>query len=150
MSTHPVLGENSFEWLGTTYRVILDSKATGGSLSIVDSVSPVNSGPPRHVHHNEDETFYILSGECEIWLEGKTFVAGVGESAFIPRGKEHTFRVIGSQPGRHLVILNPGGFENFFAEMAAGQFRIPDDMPKIEESAIRHHLSFTGPPLGVQ
>jgi hypothetical protein len=45
------------------------------------------------------------------------------------------------------VILTPGGFEGFFAEMAAGQFRMPEDMAAIEESARRHHLRFTGPPL---
>jgi hypothetical protein len=51
-------------------------------------------------------------------------------------------------PSRHLVILTPGGFEDFFADMAAGKFQIPQDMDRIAESARRHHLRFTGPPLG--
>ena len=74
-------------------------------------------------------------------------MAGPGESVFIPRGIEHTFKVVGDEPSRHLVILTPGGFEGFFADMAAGQCRIPEDMPAIEESARRHNLTFTGPPL---
>ncbi|XKM38409.1 hypothetical protein A4U53_005220 (plasmid) [Rhizobium ruizarguesonis] len=41
-----------------------------------------------------------------------------------------------------------GGFEDFFADMAAGKFQIPQDMNRIAESAGRHHLRFTGPPLG--
>ena len=45
--------------------------------------------------------------------------------------------------------MTPGGFEGFFAEMAAGQFAIPDDMAQIEESAARFNLSFVGPPLSV-
>lgn len=135
------------EWLGVTYKTILAPEDTGGAMSIVDSTSPIGSGPPRHIHHNEDETFVILTGTCRVWLEGEEKVLQSGESAFIPRGKEHTFKVIGNEPCRHLVILTPGGFEGFFADMAAGQFAIPDDMPAIVESGERHNMTFTGPPM---
>ena len=134
-------------WLGVTYRTILTPEESGGSASIVDSVSPPQSGPPRHVHEREDEIFIVLTGRCLFWLEGESFERGAGETAFIPRGREHTFKVVSAEPSRHLIILTPGGFEGFFAEMAAGQFQIPQDMDKIVESAARHHLRFTGPPL---
>jgi quercetin dioxygenase-like cupin family protein len=142
-----VLGENAVQWLGVSYRTILSTEATRGAMSITDSVSPAGSGPPRHVHHEEDETFVVLAGECEFWVAGETFTRGEGEAAFIPRGTEHTFRVIGGQQGRHLLILTPGGFEGFFVEMARGRYRIPEDMGEITECAARYHLSFTGPPL---
>jgi hypothetical protein len=58
--------------------------------------------------------------------------------------------VLGSEPCRHLVILTPGGFEGFFADMAQGRFRIPEDMEQIGASAARHSLRFTGPPLGAE
>jgi quercetin dioxygenase-like cupin family protein len=116
-------------------------------MSITDSVSPAGSGPPRHVHHGEDETFVILSGACEFWVAGETFQRREGETAFVPRGTEHTFRVVGDQPSRHLLILTPGGFEGFFVEMARGRYRIPDDMERIIECGARYGLSFTGPPL---
>ena len=139
--------DGAIEWLGVKYKNILGPEQTGGTMSIVDSWSPAGSGPPRHVHQNEDETFVILTGTCRFWLDGEEFTAGAGESVFIPRGKEHTFKVIGNEPCRHLVILTPGGFEGFFADMAAGQFAIPDDMPVIVESGERHNMTFTGPPL---
>jgi quercetin dioxygenase-like cupin family protein len=135
-------------WLGVTYNTILPTSASGGAMSIVDSTAPAGSGPPRHIHEREDEVFIVLTGRCEFWLEGARFVKGPGETAFIPRGREHTFRVIGDEPSRHMVVLTPGGFEGFFADMARGQFRIPEDMGKIEASARAHHLKFTGPPLG--
>jgi quercetin dioxygenase-like cupin family protein len=137
----------AIEWLGVTYRTILAPEATGGRISIVDSTSPAGSGPPRHVHEREDELFVVLTGQCEFWLEGQRFVSGPGETAFVPRGANHTFRVIGDVPSRHLLILTPGGFEGFFADMARGRFRIPEDMAEIEASARAHHLKFTGPPL---
>ncbi len=144
-----ILGPDAIEWLGVHYRTILTTAATNGAMSITDSVSPSGSGPPRHVHHDADETFVMLTGDAEFWLEGERVARGPGQTAFVPRGKEHTFRVVSDVPARHLVILTPGGFEGFFAEMAAGQFRIPEDMPAIAEIASRHQLTFTGPPLGI-
>ena len=136
------------EWLGTRFRVLLPSAATAGGICVVDSWAPATFGPPRHIHDDADETFVVLTGELIFWLEGETFRAGPGESVHIPRGREHTFRVTDDGPSRHLVILTPGGFEGFFADMAAGQFAIPEEMGPIEESAARHSLRFTGPPLG--
>lgn len=145
-----ILGQDAIEWLGVQYKTILTTDATGGTMSITDTVSPPNSGPPRHVHQDADETFVLLTGETEFWLEGETFARGPGETAFVPRGKQHTFRVIGDLPSRHLIILTPGGFEGFFAEMAAAQLRIPDDMEIINLIASRYDLVFTGPPLGAE
>ncbi|OIQ28886.1 MAG: cupin [Alphaproteobacteria bacterium MedPE-SWcel] len=145
-----VLGPGSIEWLGTHYRTTLTTAETGGVMSITDSVSPPGSGPARHIHHDADETFVILTGDAEFWLAGERFVRGPAQTVFIPRGTEHTFRILSDTPCRHLVILTPGGFEGFFAEMAEGQFRIPQDMPAIEDSAARHNLTFTGPPLGAE
>lgn len=143
-------GQGVHEWLGVRYKTILSPSESGGAISIVDSESPAGSGPPRHIHDREDEVFVVLTGECEFWLEGLTFRKGPGETAFIPRGREHTFRVAGDTPSRHLVILTPSGFEGFFAEMAQSRFRIPEDMEKVGASAARHHLRFTGPPLGAE
>lgn len=145
--TGSLLGPDAVEWLGVHYRTILATADTGGAMSITDSVSPPGSGPPRHIHHDADETFVVLTGDAEFWIEGERFTRGPGETAFIPRGKEHTFRIVSKVPCRHLVILTPGGFEGFFAEMAAGACRIPDDMPQIVEIGNRYNIEFTGPPL---
>lgn len=142
-----ILGPDAIEWLGTSYRTILSTADSGGAMSILDTVSPAGSGPPRHIHHDADETFILLSGDAEFWLEGERFTRGPGDTVFVPRGAEHTFRVVSDTPSRHMIVFTPGGFEGFFAEMAAGAFRIPQDMPAIAEAGARHHLSFTGPPL---
>lgn len=140
--------DSEVEWAGSTYQTILRKENSGGAMSIVDSTSQPNVGPPRHVHEAADEAFVVLSGEVEFWLDGETFRRGPGETAFIPRGVEHTFRVVSDTPSRHLVILTPGGFEGFFYAMAAGNFQVPADMPQIDQEASRFNLRFTGPPLG--
>lgn len=108
------LGAGTVDWLGTRYRTILSPEDTGGTMSIVDSVSPPGSGPPRHIHHDADEAFVTLSGDAEFWLEGAQFHCGPGQSVFVPRGADHTFRIVSDVPSRHLIILTPGGFEGFF------------------------------------
>ncbi len=140
---------DTIEWLGVTYRTILSPKQSRGAMSILDSTAPVTTQPARHIHEREDEIVIVLTGQCEFWVEGVRFVKGPGETAFVPRGSEHTFRVIGGQPSRHLIVLTPGGFEGFFADMARGQFRIPEDVLEIEASARAHHMKITGPPLGM-
>jgi quercetin dioxygenase-like cupin family protein len=141
------IDDTTLNWRGVLYKNLLPREATGGAISVVDSLSPVGSGPPQHVHEAEDETFVMLTGRCKFWLEGDIFEKGPGESVYVPRGSAHTFQIIGDQPSRHLVILTPGGFEAFFTEMAEGQFNIPEDMAAIEEAAKRYNLRFTGPPL---
>jgi quercetin dioxygenase-like cupin family protein len=139
--------DGALDWLGTKYKTLLSIDASGGHISVTDSLSPPYSGPPRHIHHDADETFVLITGKIGFWLDGKTRICEAGSSFFIPRGTPHTFLVLSDTPSRHLVIMTPGGFEGFFAEMAAGKYAIPDDMPRIEESAARFNLSFVGPPL---
>ena len=94
-----------------------------------------------------DVALIVVTGEGEVVVDGETFTVAAGQALLIPKGREHTFRVVGDKPSRHLLILTPGGFEGFFADMAQGGFRIPEDMPAVLESAARHHLTFTGPPI---
>ena len=150
MTQGELSGPVSHEWLGVHYKTIFSPAESGGAMSIVDSESPAGSGPPGHIHDREDEVFIVLTGGCEFWLDGQRFRKGPGEAAFIPRGREYTFRVVGDRPSRHLLVLTPGGFEGFFAEMARGGFRIPEDMDQVGASAARHNLRFTGPPLGAE
>ena len=145
MFDHPFDAQHA--WLGVQYKTILTTDETGGAMSITDSLGPAGSGPPRHVHDDADESFVMLTGHADFWVQGEIRRLGPGESLFVPRGAEHTFRVTDDGPSRHLIILTPGGFEAFFAEMARGRFAIPNDIERIVEAGARHHLRFTGPPL---
>lgn len=136
------------QWMGTTYTVLLSEPETGGAFALVDSVTEAGYGPPRHVHENEDEAFFILSGDVEFWTRDGTVLKGPGEAAFMPRGVEHAFRVAGEQPARMLTMLTPGGFEAYFLEMGRNGYRIPEDMVAVAGSAAGYGVTFTGPPLG--
>lgn len=140
---------DTVQWQGTRFKTLLDGADTNGQMSVLDTVSPPKSGPPLHVHHDADETFIALSGDIEMIVGGKRFSLSPGQAAFVPRGVDHTFRVTSDKPSRHLIILTPGGFEGFFAEMAKHQYKIPEDMEPILAAGKKYHLDFTGPPLEV-
>lgn len=135
----------SVVWMGTEYWTTLTKTDSAGLIGIFESRVSAGEGPPIHIHHNEDEVLHVLEGEYEFWLDGKTTRGGPGTSVFLPRGVPHTFRVIGERPGRNLAILTPGGFESFFAEVAARDLAIPRDMAALTELGTLYGLEFVGP-----
>ena len=50
------------------------------------------AGPPPHVQHREDESFYALEGEYEFLVEGCTLRVSVGFLIYIPKGNLHTHK----------------------------------------------------------
>src|ERR671929_168065 len=72
-----------------------------------------------HIHHREDEAFWLLEGRLTVRCGDSTFTAEPGSFTLLPRGVPHTFLVEGDTPARLLSICTPGGFERYFA--AAGR-----------------------------
>src|SRR2546428_693692 len=68
---------------------------------------------PPHVHHREDELFYVLEGEITIEIGEKTHVVGAGATVLAPRDVPHGFTVTSPQPVHYLIVYTPGGFEGF-------------------------------------
>jgi quercetin dioxygenase-like cupin family protein len=127
------------------------ARQTGGAFGLIEQFAPVGTGSPYHVHRGEDETFYILDGELEFISEGRRFVSGAGGYVFLPRNTPHGFRVVGGSPARFLILVTPGGFEEFVTAMGepASELRVPEmtapDMAKLTALAAKHGLEILGP-----
>lgn len=133
-------------WNGDKIQVLLDKSETDDSMGIFTVEVDGPKGPPRHVHEDADEAFYVLEGEAEVLVDGETKTIAAGEAGFAPKGKEHTFRLTGEEGGKVLVVVTPGGFEGFFK--ATVDLKLPDQMPELEKISKEHGQVFTGPPLG--
>jgi mannose-6-phosphate isomerase-like protein (cupin superfamily) len=92
------------------------AESTGGAYGLFESLIAPKSSPPLHVHHGEDEAFYVLEGAFTMVCGEETFSAGPGSFVFLPRGIPHTFVLESDTPGRMLTLLTPGGGERFFVE----------------------------------
>jgi mannose-6-phosphate isomerase-like protein (cupin superfamily) len=100
-------------------KVLLRSEESGGHVSVIESVSPVDfPGPPLHIH-DFDEAFYVIEGELTFQLEDRLFTAGPGELAFAPRNVPHTYANRSGAPARFVLVCTPAGFERYFARMEA-------------------------------
>jgi mannose-6-phosphate isomerase-like protein (cupin superfamily) len=99
----------------------LEGPDTAGSLCLAIAETPPGAGPPPHMQHGEDEVFVVLQGTLEFLTDSGWVEAPAGTVAFVPRGARHTFRNAGAIPSRHLVMVLPSGFEDFYGE-AAGLF----------------------------
>ncbi len=97
-------------WLGSLTTIKATGKETGGRYTLVEVLEPEGADGPLHVHHREDEAFWILEGELTFQIGDETLKAGPGSFVFGPKGIPHTYRV-DSGPAKLLYILSPAGFE---------------------------------------
>ena len=146
----PFLGpfdENDAQWfLGSQVWLRTTSAQTGGALGLIEQLVPPGLGSPYHVHHNEDEAFYVLDGEIRFFSEGNSWVLGKGGFAFLPRGIPHGFRTEGDAPSRSLILATPAGFEEFVAELSSVEPPTgPPDMAGLMEAAGRYGVEILGP-----
>src|SRR5579864_9048091 len=132
-------------------RVKATGEQTGGAYGLVHQILPAGFASPWHLHHAEDETFYVLAGEIT-FLCGDTRVEGdAGTFVYGPRGIPHGFRVTASAPARLLLMNTPAGFEQFVLALsapAAGDAPPsagPPDMEKLIAMAARYHIEILGP-----
>ena len=98
-----------------TYKI--PSQQTGGAYSLFEITAQPGVGPPPHVQHREDESFYVLEGEYEFSIGEDVLRVGAGSLIYVPKGTLHAHKNVGEGVGRMLVSQTPGGlYERFFEE----------------------------------
>ena len=113
-------GRQSLEqsvWYSGHLMTFLATGDTQGRFALIESVARKGNVPPPHIHHREDETFYVLEGEITVSVGDRTIEATPGMMVFLPRGIAHTF-VVDSEQARVLVLVTPAGLEGWFKEFS--------------------------------
>jgi len=131
-----------------TVKILLSGKHTNGNQAIFEDIVQPGIGPGRHIHHQQDETFFFLEGEFVAEVEGKMFEFKPGDVAFIPRGTVHAFKNVGKTPGRLRYVFSPANtienmFKEFYLTLEKGGLT-PELMAEI---SFKHGQEFVGPPL---
>ena len=143
-------GENRFAYQkfdkDLTPICMVTSEDTAGALSLMEVTVGPRKGPPRHVHHREDETYYVLSGEFLFEVDGVKHTLAQGASIFAPRDIPHCWANSGATDGKMLLVCTPGGFEKFFDETAKA---IMDKAPmeQMDKIMAKYGCDPLGPPL---
>jgi quercetin dioxygenase-like cupin family protein len=104
-------------WIGQLAEIKATAADTGGQFTIVEVTCPPGFEAPLHVHHREDEAFWILDGDATLYVGVETIEATAGDYAFGPRDVPHRYAV-GEEGCRMLFICTPGGFEGLVRDMS--------------------------------
>jgi mannose-6-phosphate isomerase-like protein (cupin superfamily) len=145
---HIAEGEGKRLWVADqlmTFKV--SSEDTGGMYAFTDSVVPPQGEAPLHVHHREDEAFWVLEGELEILVGEDTFRASAGSFVHLPKGVRHAYKNVGTGPARFLTLRVPAGLEKFFEEVGKPGTDLTSP-PPFEEEDIEKLLTLA-PKYGV-
>ncbi len=85
--------------------------------SMFDWTLPPGFSTGTHVHRVQEETFYVLEGECEWRIGGQTVDAKPGTYVFIPPGVPHNIANASDKPARMIMTVSPPGHEQYFEEL---------------------------------
>ena len=127
----------------------VSSADSGGAFSAFENITPPKQGPPLHLHHREDEWFYVATGKFIFEIDGKrTEEFGPGGSVFGPRGISHRWANSGAENAVLVVLTAPGGLETFFDEVTKATAKlghIPHD--ELKAMYARHGVDLLGPKI---
>ena len=135
--------------MGGQFDCKVSARDTGGDLLIYDTLRHEKGGPALHLHHYQDEWFYVLEGEFIVKVGEDNLHLKAGDSALGPRKIPHAFAKISEGPARMLVLFQPAGsMEDFFLQVSKlSRTIIPDQEHVLKELYKSHGLEVVGPPL---
>ena len=141
LGEHHMIGVSS-----TAFKVLTDDSA--GALFVIEHASSKKGGPPRHLHHTENEWFYVMQGEYIAEVGSQRFHLKPGDSIFGPREVPHAWAYVGEGPGKLLITFAPAGkMEEFFRDnekrRKQGEY--------LNDAAVyrSYGLELLGPPLSI-
>ena len=147
-------GEGEARWfLGFLVTIKASGATTNGRVAVIEHLGTQGLGSPLHVHHNEDEWFYVTEGELTFWVGGKTITAPAGSFVYGPRDIPHTFSVTSAE-ARFLVVCEPAGLENFLRALSEPAAALtlpppssrPPDVGTLAATAAEYGIELLGPP----
>ncbi len=146
--TKPSL-KNSYWYIGHLLSVLLRSADTNGLFSLLKMSEIKGLEPPPHIHTKEDETFLLLEGEIEFSVKNETYHAVAGDTMFLPRNIQHSFKVLTAR-SEVLILLTPGGLEQYFIEMSEPAPEVkqaplpsgPPDIARLIATAAKYGIKF--------
>ena len=138
---------------GSLMTFLATGEDTHGQFALIEAVARRGNVPPPHIHHREDEIFYVLEGEVIVSVGDRTIKGTPGTMFFLPRDVPHSF-TIESEQSRMLILLTPAGLEGWFKEFsvpAQAMTLPPADEPaygevqRMLEAAPRYGIEFVLP-----
>jgi mannose-6-phosphate isomerase-like protein (cupin superfamily) len=124
----------------------VSARETNGDLCIYDTMRTEKGGPPLHIHHAQDEWFFVREGEFLFQIGEDRFQLKAGDSIFAPRKVPHAFANV-SDTGKLMIVYQPAGtIERFFLDASQLTGPTPADMQQLFRA---NGMEIVGPPVKV-
>ncbi|REK12063.1 MAG: cupin domain-containing protein [Planctomycetota bacterium] len=143
-------GQGTPYWFLNALTIVkLSGEQTGGTFALLEETLPAGRASPFHLHHNEDESFYVLEGELSFFSGSDKIRATTGSTIFLPREQPHGFRA--DTAAKILILTTPSGFDAFVAEAGepATELRLPEprepDFARLTQTAGKYCIDILGP-----
>lgn len=129
----------------TTFKVA--AADTEDALFMMEQESKEVGGPWLHLHHEQDEFWFVISGEYVFQVGAERYHLEPGDCLLGPRGVPHAYAFVGSSAGgRVLIGFTPAGrIEEYF------------ELPRkpgayVADAALYHAygMELLGPPLALK
>ena len=142
----------AYSFLNALHILLAKSESTGDAYSLIHLTTFPGFATPYHVHHMEDEAFYVLDGELTCICDGKKTVLGAGGYIFLPRGVPHGFRC--EKESHVLIHVIPGGEVGFVGMMLEMGVPVidhvlpaptPPDLQKLNALCEKNEIEILGP-----
>lgn len=140
--------------LGTLAYIKADSDRTANRFCMVEFLSGVGFATPLHVHHTQDEVFYVLEGTMHGVCDDQEWFAHKGGVVWLPKGSVHGWAVYGDAQVRSLAMTVPGSFDKFVRETGepAQEFTLPPASIEINPELVaavarKYDCEILGPPV---
>ena len=114
----PPGGGHGYDWSKDHTFVKVSSADTGGAFALMEDNLKLEFALGLHLHRQHAETFYILDGEINFYIDGDWMAAAPGTCIHIPPGVPHAVDLPQGGTGRMLMIYQPSGFDRYLAELA--------------------------------
>jgi quercetin dioxygenase-like cupin family protein len=133
---------------GDRITFLITGAENGGAFFMAEVSVVPGGGPPPHVHNREDESFYLQQGTLAVQVGDKALNISAGDFIHMPRGVVHSFKNVGEETAKFLMVATPAGLENFFAETFFPAADIAD-IPQIGPAVLARAMK-TAPKYGLE
>lgn len=115
----PPMGGKDYDWSADHTYVKVGAQDTGGAYTLMEDNLKTGFKLGLHLHRQHAETFYILEGRIDFYVDGDWIAASPGSCLHVPPGVPHACILArGESGGRMLMIYQPSGFDGFLADIA--------------------------------
>lgn len=128
----------SYYVVGETLTPML-THAMGSAIEIFDTRGAAGGGPPPHKHKWE-EIYVVLSGEMDVFVDGKTTRLKAGDFAHVPADTPHGYTTLTDT--HFLTIVSKGNAAQFFKELSDTVEMNPPDIPGMLRVGEKHGITF--------